>query len=653
MPIRWKLILGIGCPLVLLLTTLLVFDYRRLKDAALENNTRQVTEVALRHAATYQGRFDKVAQVASTVAAIVSAHEDLTEAELYELLRQNVERNDLVYGSCIGFEPGAFRRRGEGVPSPIAEAPRTDPHPRPDLFAPYVFRAGEGVQRLDIAQVYDYTDGSWEWYATPRWIQGDWWTDPYFDKDAGNVPMITFSAPMKRAGKFIGVVTVDVQLEKLRQRSMSEQVREMQTYILDRKGRFLLAPDANLIMSKTIGQLAQDIGAPDLAEIGERAMQRQTGVGTYFDPGEQRNKMIYFAEIPGTSWVLGCVSPESRIMGGQLEALRWRAGIGVAVVAVILCIVAFIGSWIVRPVGRLALAVKELGEGNLSPTLVRARGSDEIGQLARGFNTMVEELRRHVEALTKETAARQAVESELSIAREIQASMLPREFPPFPLRTEFDLHAVSVPARHVGGDFFDYFFVNERVLTVVVADVSGKGVPAAIFMAVARTIIRDLAMAGKKSPSEVLNEANALLVKENSEGMFVTMFVGQYDTATGDLRYANAGHPAAFVINGAGVARRCGESTGTVLGVIPEERFAEMSSRVEPGERVVFFTDGVSEARAADGSFFTEHRFELLLTTFGAETVRGVCDRTIAALAEFQRDDPHDDITVLVLGRNI
>ncbi len=652
MPIRWKLILGIGCPLVLLLLSLLVYDYGRLKHAALESNTRQVTEVALRHAATYQGRFDKVAQVASTVAAVVSAHEDMTESELYELLRQNVERNELVYGSCIGFEPGAFRKKGEGPASSIPEAPRTNPSPRPELFAPYVCRAGEGLQRLDIAEVYDYTDGSWEWYATPRWIQGEWWTDPYFDKDAGNVPMITFSAPMKRAGKFIGVVTVDVQLEKLRQKSMNEQVRDVQTYILDRKGRFLLAPDANLIMSKTIQELAQEMGAPDLAEIGDRAMQRQTGVGTYFDPGEQRKKMIYFAEIPGTSWVLGCVSPESRIIGEQLGALRERAGIGVAVVGIILFIVAIMGSWIVRPVGRLAQSVRELGEGNLTPTLVRARGSDEIGQLARGFNTMVAELRRHIEALTKETAARQAVESELSIARAIQASMLPREFPPFPLRTEFDLHAVSVPARHVGGDFFDYFFVDERVLTVVVADVSGKGVPAAIFMAVARTVIRDLAMAGKRSPGEVLNEANALLVKENSQGMFVTMFVGQYDTLTGELRFANAGHPAAYVINGSGETRRCGESTGTVLGVIPDERFADKSSRLQPGERVVFFTDGVSEARAADGSFYTEQRFEVLLTTLGSETVQGVCDRTIAALDEFQHDDQHDDITVLVLGRN-
>lgn len=652
MPIRWKLILAIGCPLVLLLMTLLVWDYQRLKAVAFESNTRQVTEIALRYAAKYQGRFDKVAQVASTVAAVVSAHEDLTEAELYDLLRQNVERNDLVYGSCIGFEPGAFGRRGEGAVSPIPQAMRPKSQPRPGLFAPYVFRSGGGLQRLDIAEAYDYTDGSWEWYATPRRIQGEWWTDPYFDKDAGNVPMVTFSAPVRRGGRFIGVVTVDIQLEKLRKKSMDERVGEMQTYILDRQGRFLLAPEAQMIMGKTIFEVAQETNAPDLAEIGDRAMQRKPGVGTYFDTGEQRRKMIYFAEIPGTSWVLGCVSPESKIIGEQMDALRTRAGIGVLVVGIILGIVALMGSWIVRPVGRLAEAVRELGAGNFSPTLVRAKGSDEIGQLARGFNTMVAEVRRHVEALTRETAARQAVESELSIARAIQASMLPREFPPFPMRTEFDLHAVSVPAKHVGGDFFDYFFVNENVLTVVVADVSGKGVPAAIFMAVVRTVVRDLAMSGRRSPGEVLTQANELLVKENSEGMFVTLFLGQYNTATGELKYANAGHPAAFVISGAGAHRRCGESTGTVLGVLPSEKYAESSSRVEAGERVVFFTDGVSEARSEGGEFYTEHRFELLLTTLGNETVRGVCEKTVAVLEEYQHGDPHDDLTVLVLGRN-
>jgi sigma-B regulation protein RsbU (phosphoserine phosphatase) len=499
--------------------------------------------------------------------------------------------------------------------------------------------------------VYDYT--SWDWYSQSSWLQSDNnWTDPYFDKDAGNVPMITFSSAIKRHGKFIGVVTVDIQLETLRRMSLVERSQATNIYILDRQGRFLLAPASPMIMNQSVFETASKMQAPQLADMSRRAMRGEQGSGTFFDPDTQEKTLLYFAPISGTGWALGCLSPESYFLGEPMQALRVRAVIGVVLVAVILGIVVLIGSWIVRPVARLAAAVQELGSGNLSATVVRASSHDEIGQLARGFNTMVEELRRHVDALTKETAARQSVESELSIAKAIQASMLPREFPPFPSRGEFELHAVNTPARWIGGDFFDYFFVDDRVLTIVVADVSGKGVPAAMFMAVARTVIRDLAMAGKRSPGAVLNEANALLVKENSEGMFVTMFVGQYDTSTGDLKFANAGHPAAFVLGAAGVNRRCGESTGTVLGAIPSEKFEERVSHIEPGERLVFFTDGVSEARSSSGEFYTEERFEQLLGSIGSETVRGLCERTLSELEKFQQGDQHDDITVLVLGRN-
>lgn len=651
MPIRWKLILGIGAPLVVLMSVLLVLDYRRLRALAIEQAEQRVTEIALRHAAQYQGLFDTVAQVARTGAAVIGQHSDLTEAEIYELLRDNVQRNDLVYGSCIGFEPGAFRRKDEGVASSIPEAPRERSQPGPGKFAPYVYRGPSGIERLDIAQVYDYSDGSWEWYDTPRWTQSDHWTDPYFDKDAGNVPMITFSAPIKRAGTFIGVVTVDVQLEKLRRVSMRDSPKATALYILDRQGRFLLAPVSMQIMSDTVFQQAARMNAPELDAISRRAMRGESGVGIYYDPDLEQREMVYFAPIKGTGWSLGCVSPENFFLGEQMAALRDRAAVGAAVVVIILAFVAFMGAWIVRPVGRLAEAVRELGSGNLSPTRVRAKGSDEIGQLARGFNTMVDELRRHVDALTRETAALQAVESELAIARTIQGSMLPRTFPPFPDRDEFELHAVSIPARQVGGDFFDFFFAADNQLTVVVADVSGKGVPAAIFMAVARTVVRDLASGGRRSPGEIMNEANELLVRENSESMFVTMQVGQYDPRSGVLRYANAGHPGAYILDRAGKLRPCAAATGTVLGVIPGARFEDGTESLRPGERIVFYTDGVPEARSPGGEFYRAARFEAVLGTLGHETAQAICDRSMAEVAAFQNGAAHDDITLLVLGR--
>jgi phosphoserine phosphatase RsbU/P len=649
MPIRWKLILAIGGPLVLLMSTLLVLDYLRLRGAAVRQNDERVKEIALRHAARYEGLFNTLAQTSRMAAAFVSAHHDLNEAEVYELLRENVERNPLIYGSCLAFEPGAFTQRVSGIPSGIAAAERPRADPKPGAFAPYVFRSGDRLARLDIAEVYDYSGPDWEWYDAPRRTGKESWTDPYFDKDAGDVPMVTFSAPIIREGRFIGVATVDVQLERLRRISLDKRPPETEVYIIDRQGRYLLAPASPLIMSETVYETAEKIKSPELMEIVERAMSGAQGTGVFFDPDRQRRSLVYFAPIEGTGWALGCVSPENYFLGAQLQGLRWRAGIGAAIVAGILAIVALMGSWIVRPVGRLAAAVEELGAGNLS-TVVRSRSGDEIGQLARGFNAMTAELRRHVDALTQETAARQAVESELSIARAIQTSLLPRSFPQ---RREFEVFALSSPARQVGGDFFDCFFMDDNVLTIAIADVSGKGVPAAIFMAVARTVVRDLAAAGRPSPSEILNRVNRVLVGENSEGMFVTMILGQYDLRTGALRYACAGHPPAYLLTAAGHIHRCTESTGTVLGIIKDEQFAERTVMLVPGDRIVLYTDGVPEARAPGGAFFREDRFEDLLVAHSSRSPRGLCEDTLAEVLRYQNGDPHDDITLMVLSRSV
>lgn len=648
MPIRWKLILAIGGPLLVLMSTLLVLDYRRLKQTALTQNSHRVTEIALRHAARYKGIFDTTAQVARMSAAFVSSHDDLNEWELYEILRENVSQNRLVYGSCLAFEPGAFTRRSPDRAPSVREAVRDRVRPNEALFGPYVFRGPSGLERLDVADVYDYTLPEWEWYSRTRKELAEGWSDPFIDKDAGDVAMITFSAPIVRKGAFIGVATVDVQLERLRRDSLVERTPATDIYIIDSNGRFVLAPDSTAIMTRTVFDTATRMSAPELVELGRRALAGERGSGSFLNRETGEQLLVYYAPIEGTHWVLGCVSPENYFLGEQMAALQVRMFIGAALVVVILASVAVIGSWIVRPVGKLAGAVRTLGGGDLS-TVVQTTSRDEIGQLARSFNTMVQELRRHVQALTRETAARQAVESELSIARSIQTSLLPREFPS---RPEFDLYAVSLPARQVGGDFFDYFPIDDRTLAVVIADVSGKGVPAAILMAVVRTMVRDLAAAGARSPAEILTHANVALTRENSEGMFVTLFMGKYDLDNGTFRYACAGHPPAYLLTAKGAVHRCTETTGTVLGVFSEAAYVERSVMLVPGDRLVLYTDGVPEARSPSGEFYREARFETLLAANATGTARNLCEAALADVARFQGDEAHDDVTLLVISRS-
>ncbi len=184
----------------------------------------------------------------------------------------------------------------------------------------------------------------------------------------------------------------------------------------------------------------------------------------------------------------------------------------VAALLVLLSVSTFlVGTYLSRPVRRLMGAIDRLGKGDFSARTESIARRDEIGELSRAFNEMVSELEFHVQELTSATAAREVVEGELRAAREIQARLLPQVFPAFPDRDEFVLHGVNAPARHVGGDFFDFFLASEQELVLVIADVSGKGVPAAMLMAVSRTIVRNLAMDGL-APAEILAETNRLLL---------------------------------------------------------------------------------------------------------------------------------------------
>lgn len=280
---------------------------------------------------------------------------------------------------------------------------------------------------------------------------------------------------------------------------------------------------------------------------------------------------------------------------------------------------------------------------------------DEIGELARAFNTMVGQLREQVAALTAQTKARESVESELRIAREIQRSLLPRTFPPFPHRKEFDLHAYNGAARRVGGDFYDFFFLPDGRLALVIGDVCGKGVPAALFMAVARTVVRNLALSGR-SPDELLTEANRILLADNTQGLFVTLIVAFYDPATGAVTYGNGGHPRPLVVgngNGSGAACRAfGRVTGTIVGALENQSWGTAEERVAPGEAVVMFTDGVPDARRPGGALFGEERLAELLSDLAGEPVDRLCQRVVARLDEYAASDWPDDVTLLVLRRN-
>ena len=216
-------------------------------------------------------------------------------------------------------------------------------------------------------------------------------------------------------------------------------------------------------------------------------------------------------------------------------------------------------------------------------------------------------IKRFIENLKAETQARERIESELRVARDIQASMLPQQFPPFPDRKEIDIFALMDPAKEVGGDFYDFFFIDKNRLCVIIGDVSGKGVPAALFMAISKTLLKTEAMLGLRA-DEIIFRVNNILYPENKACMFVTLFCMILNTETGELEFSNGGHNPPLI---------CGENRcfdffevpkGCVVGVMENSKFTCKQIMLKRNDIIFLYTDGVTEAMNPQNQLFTEGR---------------------------------------------
>lgn len=242
-----------------------------------------------------------------------------------------------------------------------------------------------------------------------------------------------------------------------------------------------------------------------------------------------------------------------------------------------------------------------------------------------------------------------ALEQELNVAARIQQSIVPREFPAFPHRDDFTLFAEMIPARAVGGDLYDFFLVDENHLGFVIGDVAGKGVPAAIYMAVTRTLLKAIALRGL-SPAECLAYVNDFLCTEGDSGLFVTLFYGILNTDTGDVEYSIAGHQPPYRITPEGIVTALDAKGGLVAGVLRDVHYDSGRAHLNPGDALLLFTDGISEAMNAQRELFQTQRLEEALTKTGQAPVDELVRAVIAAVSEFAALYPQqDDLTLLAL----
>lgn len=636
--------LGIKLMVFILASTAAIFaaafwlNYTSSREAVLRSVEESTRHLAGSTVSRIEVVLQGVEKVSRSVCSIVEEF-PYSQQDLLQLLKSVVADNSEIYGSAVAFEPNAFL-------------------PEFTYFAPYSYRKTTEEGGTTIASMYlggsGYDYFFMDWYQLPKELRRAVWSEPYFDEGAGNVTMATFSVPFfheaDEGRRVRGVVTADISLDWLQH--LVGSIKIYQTgfaYLISQNGFFLTHPVKEYAMRRSVFSVAEERNDGDLRRIGRDMIRGGSGFVKWRDKKDGRDYWFSYAPLPSSGWSLGLLIPEEELFADLHRLSKRILFVGVAGFLFLALTVAFISGTITRPLRNLAGKTDEIARGNLDVELPELRYNDEIGRLNRSFREMKTALKEYIANLAETTAAKERIESELKIARTIQMSFLPKKFPPFPDKKSFDIFASLKSAWEVGGDLYDFFLLGDDHLFFTVGDVSGKGVPAALFMAVSKTLLKGVAEPGME-PSEVLNRVNLELCRDNESMMFVTVFCGVLNIRTGELVYSNAAHNPPVLLRAGQNPQWLKIPKGFLLGTLEESRYETMRLDLKPGDSLLVYTDGVTEAMNGSEELYGNERLLETVRARRSLSIEGLVNEVMDSVDRFA-DGAHqaDDITLLAL----
>ena len=509
----------------------------------------------------------------------------------------------------------------------------------------YDERSDLGVEPGSDESYFDYYQSSW--YTSARDAGGVVFTDTYPDS-YGRGLMISCASPFyDESDRFAGVVCMDILIGDLTSHVIDVDLGEG-AYA------FLVSGSGDIIASAEMEDA--DAAFENILDASS-AVYEASGPIMSGETGAMLSGGVYYAYTPVSSanWKFCVHIPESLVLA-PVKAME--RNIVAAIIAfivilalIILCVVLMVRRFsrnLTAPLIALGKDVQTISSGDLDYR-AEIRSNDEIGDLAKSFNGMAASLKEYIENLTAVTAEKERIGAELDVATHIQKSMLPCIFPAFPDRKEFDVYATMNPAKEVGGDFYDFFMVDDTHLAVVMADVSGKGVPAALFMVIGKTLIKDHTEPGI-SLGDVFSDVNNMLCDSNSEGLFITAFEGVLDLVTGEFRYVNAGHEPPYICKQGEGYEAYRIKAGFVLAGMEDLRYREGSLQLSAGDRIFLYTDGVTEATDAENQLYGSERLHRVLNDHLDANPEALLAAVKADVDHFVGDAPQfDDITMLCM----
>lgn len=509
---------------------------------------------------------------------------------------------------------------------------------------------------------YNFFESSW--YTQAKEAETLIFTDTYLD-GYGRGETISCAAPFyDAADNFAGVVSMDVLISDINNSVIAmDYVNGAYAFLLDTNGKVIAAPEA---FRDTVGNNIVTDDNARLHGIADQILSGKSGIAA-------TDQAYYaYAPIEGIDWILGVYFPTSvitektdditavisentsdtaqSIQNSILLAITiFVAGFIIIVIGVYFISKVF-ADRVVQPLQILQKDVQMISKGNLEHR-AKIIQDDEIGELANAFNNMSASLQEYIKNLSSVMAEKERIGAELNVATQIQADMLPSIFPAFPEREEFDIYATMQPAKEVGGDFYDFFLIDDDHLAVVIADVSGKGVPAALFMVIAKTLLKNRAQMGD-SPAKVLEVVNNQLCENNKAEMFVTVWFGVMQISTGKIVAANAGHEKPIIRKADGEFEIFKDKHGFVMGGMEGMKYKEYELEIEKGGCLFVYTDGVPEATSSESELFGMERLVQVLNEEKDAPLPDILKSVKGSIDKFVKDAPQfDDITMLALYR--
>ena len=524
-------------------------------------------------------------------------------------------------------------------------------------------------QNISVSEDLQLDPRERPWFVLAQETGTTTWTDVYVSALYG-LEMITCVAPIYDSeGNFAGAIGMGMFMESLSNIVMETKIGETgYAFMMNQAGQVIISDDIQIFDNNEIYSrhtyLALALKSVAVGSRGGVIMLEIDGI----------ESIAAYAALDTLPWFLVTVIEADEVIAPALyNAENITALMGVAqnninsiityVISLLIVFIAMITVIIVfitqkfthsltHPITMLRESVHEIAAGNLDYTLNINPIGDEIEDLGLSVKKMAKDLKEHIHNLTKVTAEKERIDAELSIATQIQASMLPSIFPPYPHCKEFDLYATMLPAKEVGGDFFDFFMVDATTLAVVVADVSGKGVPAALFMVITKTLIKNNACSGK-SPKEVFETVNRLLCENNEANMFVTAFMGYLDVTSGKFTYVNAGHnpPLVKKIKKAGGDYSFLKTKSCfILAGLESAAYKEEETTLSSGDILYLYTDGVTEAMNNEYELFSDARLQKATDKYKECSIHELLNGIKEEIDTFAEGaEQADDITMLAL----